>query len=222
MFEFSIVDFLSQYAYQPYAVYGFIVLFMTASSFGLPIPEEVTLVSAGLIAYMARHPDIFPPPTPDAVGVNLTLLSVICFIAVLGSDFLIYTIGRLFGDRIIETKFFKRNVGEKRFQKIDKLYQKYGYWASGLFRFLPGVRFPGHMSCGFMKVPVHRFLAVDGAAALLSVPTQVVLVAFYGEVILSKIKQFKIIAAEVIAVIVLLWLSRKLYFYLKRRKEVRT
>src|SRR5690606_8730374 len=129
-------------AYQPYFVYGFIVLFMTASSFGLPIPEEMTLVSAGLVAYMANHPAKFPPPYPGAEGVNLYVLCTVCFIAVLGSDVLIYFLGKIFGRRKVQTKFFKKQIGDERFNKINAIFLKYRYWACGLFRFTPGVRFP--------------------------------------------------------------------------------
>lgn len=218
MFEFDVLQFFAKYAYEPYYVYSFIVLFMTASSFGLPIPEEMTLVSAGIVAYMARNPDLYPPPFPGAEGVNLVLLCVICFIAVLGSDLLIYTIGKLFGKKLIKTEFFNNRIGHERFNKINQIFQKYSFWACGLFRFTPGVRFPGHMSCGMMGIPLWKFILVDGFAALISVPTQVLLVAYYGEVILDKIKEFKIVLAIIIGVLIVLWLGRKLFIFVRDRR----
>lgn len=218
MTDLPIVEFFSQYAYQPYQVYGFIVLFMTASSFGLPIPEEMTLVSAGLVAYMAKHPDQFPPPYPGAEGVNLFILAVVCFVAVLGSDLIIYFLGKFFGRKIIKTKFFNNNIGQERFDKINKAFNKYSYWACGLFRFTPGVRFPGHMSCGLMGIPLWQFLLVDGTAALLSVPTQVILVANYGEIILAKIQEFKIALAIIIGIVVSIWLLKRLYHFVQKRR----
>lgn len=215
----NLVEFFQEYAYNPTAVYSFIILFMTASSFGLPIPEEMTLVSAGLVAYMAMHPDKFPPPSPDAEGVNLTLLSIICFLAVLGSDILIYFIGRLFGPKIVKSKFFNKQIGPKNYEKINKLFMKYSHWACGLFRFTPGVRFPGHMTCGLMGVPLWKFIAIDGGAALISVPTQVLLVAFYGEVILAKIKEFKLILISLIGIAILFVLLRKLYFKIREKQS---
>lgn len=203
MTDTTIVEFFANYAYQPYFVYGFIVLFMTASSFGLPIPEEMTLVSAGLVAYMANHPEQYPPPFPGAEGVNLVILSIICFFAVLGSDMLIYFLGKLFGRKLIKTKFFNNRIGQERFNKINSLFKKYSYWACGVFRFTPGVRFPGHLSCGLMGIPLLQFVLVDGLAALISVPTQVYFVATYGEVILAKIKEFKLIIAGIILVLIL-------------------
>lgn len=218
MIDGPIVEFFSQYAYQPYFVYGFIVLFMTASSFGLPIPEEMTLVSAGIVAYMAKNPAQFPPPTPDAEGVNLVVLSIVCFVAVLGSDVLIYFLGKIFGRRIIKTKFFNNRIGQERFNKINNIFQKYSYWACGLFRFAPGVRFPGHLSCGLMGIPIWQFLLVDGLAALVSVPTQVLLVANYGDVILGKIKQFKMALGVVILILILAWLIKKTIEHFKKKR----
>ena len=216
--EFDIVVFFAEYAYQPALVYTFIVLFMTASSFGLPIPEEMTLVSAGLVAYMAQHPAQFPPPTPGAEGVNLVTLSIVCFVAVLGSDILIYTLGRVFGQKLVKTKFFNNRIGQERFNKINKLFQKYSYWACGFFRFTPGIRFPGHLSCGLMGISIWKFIIVDGLAALVSVPTQVVLVSMYGEVILDKIKEFKLILLAIIGVIILVWLVKKGISILAKRR----
>ncbi|MBC74411.1 MAG: hypothetical protein CME64_00190 [Halobacteriovoraceae bacterium] len=221
MNEIAIVDFFASYAYQPVFVYAFIVLFMTASSFGLPIPEEMTLVSAGIVAYMAMHPDQYPPPTPDAEGVNLIILSIVCFIAVLGSDVLIYFLGKTFGRRIVQSNFFNKRISQERFNKINNVFNKYSHWACGLFRFTPGVRFPGHLSCGIMGVPLWKFILIDGAAALISVPTQVLLVAYYGEVILGKIKEFKIAVGVLILGLLAFWILKRLYqmFATKRARD---
>lgn len=210
MSESAILEIFSNYAYQPYLVYTIIILFMTASSFGLPIPEEVTLISAGLVAYMALHPAIYPPPTPDAEGVNLVVLSAVCFVAVLGSDIVIYTIGRVYGQKVVKSKFFNKHVSVERFKQINKIFNKYSYWACGIFRFTPGIRFPGHLTCGLMGVSFWQFLLIDGFAALISVPTQVLLVAHYGEVILDKIKEFKLVLFGIIALTVLIFVAKKM------------
>ncbi|MBN2496005.1 MAG: DedA family protein [Deltaproteobacteria bacterium] len=222
MSDSAIVEFFSAYAYQPLFVYSFIVVFMTASSFGLPIPEEVTLVSAGLVAYMARHPAEFPPPSPDAQGVDLTLLAIICLVAVLGSDIFIYMLGRTFGRRIVRSRFFDRLIGKKKLDRIERSFQKYKYWASGLFRFTPGVRFPGHMSCGMLGVPLWVFVLVDGSAALISVPTQVLLVAYFGDVIIDKLTRFKLIIGSIIALLLCVWIGWKIYQHLAARKRAKT
>lgn len=212
--EFShnaLMAFFSQYAYQPAYVYGFICLFMFASSFGLPVPEELVLVTAGLVAYMAHNPDKFPPPYDGAEGVNVFTLAVVCFLAVFLSDFIVYLIGKFFGGKIIKTKFFQKQVAGRGFDRINSWFQKYGGWACGIFRFTPGLRFPGHMSCGLLGIPLWKFTLIDGLAALISVPTQVYFVATYGEIILNKIAEFKLIAISVLGVLLVMWLIRKIY-----------
>lgn len=212
--EFShqaLMTFFSQYAYQPYYVYGFITLFMFASSFGFPVPEELVLVTSGLVAYMAHNPDKFPPPYPGAESVNVYTLCIVCFLVVFMSDFIVYLIGKFFGGRIIKTRFFQKQVAGKGFDTINSWFQKYGGLACGFFRFTPGLRFPGHMSCGLLGIPVWKFIAIDGIAALISVPTQVYFVATYGEIILSKITEFKKYVALGLLIIGLIWLIRKVY-----------
>ena len=215
MFEFfseaNLLAMFSQFAYDPIKVYAFIVLFMTASSFGLPVPEEIVLVSAGLVAYMAKRPDLVPPPYVGAEGVNVITLCIVCFFAVFFSDFLVYMIGKFFGSRIIKTKFFQKQVAGEGFNRINLWFQKYGGWACGIFRFTPGLRFPGHMSCGLLGIPAWKFMAVDGLAAVISVPTQVYFVATYGDIILNKIREFKMYLGLVLAVALVIWLIRKIY-----------
>ncbi len=214
MIEFSeagLMSFFSQYAYEPMYVYGFVVAFMFASSFGLPIPEELTLISAGLVAHMAHNPEIYPPPYEGAVGVNVVTLSIVCFLAVFLSDLTVYFIGKFFGAQIIKTRFFQKQVAGSGFDRINGWFSKYGPMASGIFRFTPGLRFPGHMSCGLFGISLWKFIAVDGLAALISVPTQVYFVATYGDVILQKVKEFKIYVIGFGAVLLVVWLARKVY-----------
>lgn len=189
--EVWLTETFTHYAYQPYMVYGLIVLLMTASSFGLPIPEEFTLVTVGFIAYTARFPETYPPPTPNAVGINMYVLAIVSLIAVLSSDVLVYSIGRFFGKKLMSSNFFKKKVKQERFDKINLLFQKYSGFAIFGFRFMPGIRFPGHLTCGMTKVPLKKFLSIDGLAASISVPTQVLVVAIYGKVIISTISKYK-------------------------------
>lgn len=206
-----LMAFFSQYAYQPMFVYMFVTLFMLAASFGLPIPEELVLISSGLVAYMAHHPEQYPPPTPGAEGVNIITLCIVSFFAVLGSDTVVYLIGKLFGGKIIKTKFFQKQVAGEGFDRINRWFQKYGSLAAGIFRFTPGLRFPGHLSCGLLGLPMWKFLLVDGAVALISVPTQVYIVGTYGGDILKKIAEFKKYVLIAVAVVAVIWLGKKVY-----------
>jgi len=184
---------------------------MIFSAVGLPFPEEATLVSVGLLAYMGMNPELFPPPFAGAPHVNPKMAAAVAFVAVFISDFIIYSIGRFFGRRIFELKPVKSVLSEENRVRIEEWTQKYGAYACGIFRFTPGLRFPGHLACGMLRFPAWKFALIDGTAALISVPTQILLLAFYGEVILKFIKQFKIILLCLFVVAVGFLLFKKFF-----------
>ncbi len=213
--EDQILVWFSQYAYQPLTVYFTVVLFMLASSFGLPIPEEVTLISTGIVAYMGSRPDLYPPPYDGAAVVGVKTAAAICFLAVFLSDFLVFSLGRYLGNRLIKTRFLQKN--RETFDKVSRWVQRYGMWAAGIFRFTPGFRFPGHFSCGMLGLKPRQFVAVDGLAALVSVPTQVILIASFGDKILGNLKEAKLVLFAIIAVLVGIFFLRR---YWDKRKTV--
>ncbi len=194
-------------AYMPWAVYGAICGFMILSAFGLPLPEEVILVSAGFIGHMALFP---ATPHPEgAQVVNVHVLAAVAFCSVMGSDYLIYFLGKRFGPKLFETKWFGRMVSVDRLTKVRGWMQKYGYWPVIVFRFTPGVRFPGHLMCGAMGLSPWKFLAVDALAAGISVPTQIYFVSYYGKEILHYFKTAKIYLASALVVGLIIFLFLK-------------
>lgn len=229
MFEETILSFLLQYAYMPYLVYGFVVMFMLMSGFGFPIPEEIVLVSCGLIAYMSLNPDIYPPPEVGAKSVDVYILATVCFFSVMLSDTVVYFLGKKHGEKVFYVlakirhffltpskkkentveAIYQRSITSPTFTKINQLFQNHGMIAVGIFRFTPGIRFPGHLSCGMMGVSLWKFLLVDFIVAVLSVPTQVLFVAFYGEVILDKFREFKLIILSIAAIAIVIYLINK-------------
>ena len=207
---------LTPYAYEPTWIYTFLIVMMLLSAVGLPFPEEATLVSVGVLAYMGMNPDQFPPPFPGAPHVNPKHAAAVAFLAVFFSDFLIYGIGRFFGRRIFELKPLKAILSAENRVRIENWTHKYGAYACGIFRFTPGVRFPGHLACGMLKFPVWKFALIDGIAALISVPTQILLLAHYGEPILKFLKQFKIVVLCLLAILLCIFLYKK---YLTKRPQ---
>lgn len=205
-----IFQWMSQYAYSPTMVYAGIVVMMLLSAVGLPLPEEVTLISAGILAYMGANPDLFPPPFPHAPVVNAKEAAVIAFLAVFTSDFLIYGIGRRWGRKLLYSKKLSGVFKPEMMVKVEKWTHKYGAYACGIFRFTPGIRFPGHLACGMLKFPAWKFGMVDGIAAMISVPTQILLIAHYGEPILTSLRKFKVTLLWIILAAILLFAIYKL------------
>lgn len=211
-----IFAFLAQFAYEPTIVYSLIVTLMIASSFGLPIPEELTLISAGFITHMAIHPEIFPPPFAGATSVNPIVTAIVCFVSVFLSDFLVFMLGRKFGSKMLRSKYFERYRNSASMKKVEGFTEKYGALACGIFRFTPGLRFPGHFACGSMKIPVWKFVVVDGLAALITVPTQVLLIAHYGELMFEFLKEFKIAVFSILACLLIFYIVRSIISHKKQ------
>jgi len=218
--EHAFFEWFSQFAYQPHLVYLFVVLFMLASSFGLPIPEEITLISTGLVTYMAKHPDKYPPPFPGAPHVDMFTAANVAFFAVFFSDILVFSLGKFFGRRVTNSRFMQRFISPDSMGKIHALAQKYSYWVCGIFRFTPGLRFPGHLSCGMSGISYSKFLLIDGIAALVSVPTQIFLVAHYGEDIIKQVKRFNAAIGIIVAIILIVFITRKIIQHRRMKKSL--
>ncbi len=209
----QIFQWLSTYAYQPMMVYAMVVGMMVASGFGLPIPEEVTIISVGLISYMGAHPELFPPPYPGAPVVHAWHAAIVTLFAVIFSDFLVYTLGRVFGRKIVSGPRFKKVFSDSLMNKVANFTEKYGIYAAGIFRFTPGFRFPGHIMLGMMHFSAIRFAIVDTFAAGLSVPTQIYLIGHFGEEILKTMHQFKVYIGIGLLILFAVFILRKLWFY---------
>jgi membrane protein DedA with SNARE-associated domain len=205
-----IFQWMSQFAYQPGIVYAALIGMMALSAVGFPLPEEVTLISVGILAFMGAHPQHFPPPYEGAPVVSVHMASAVAFTAIICSDLLIYFIGRFFGRKLLYHPRVHRFFPESTMKRVEEWTHKYGAYACGIFRFTPGLRFPGHLVTGMMKYPAWKFLLIDGVAALISVPTQIYLLAHYGEPILKYLRQFKMVLLAVLAVVLVYFLVRKL------------
>lgn len=96
-------------------------------------------------------------------------------------------------------------------KRVEEWTHKYGAYACGIFRFTPGLRFPGHLACGMLRYPVWKFLVIDGIAALISVPTQIYLLAHYGEPILKYLRQFKLVLFGIIGLLVVYFVAKKIH-----------
>ncbi len=215
--ESKIFAFLSTYAHEPIKLYSYIMFFMLLSGFGVPIPEEVTLIASGLIAYMAMHPDLFPPPEGVYNPVNLTTIMIWLSFCVIFADTIIYLLGYFHGKKILQWKIVKRFVSDEAMEKINEWFHKYSYFACGVFRFTPGIRFFGHIVCGMLRIPYWKFFLVDLIVVGTLTPLQLYFIATYGDVILSTIKRFKMF---ILALIILYFIYTLVKRFLPKKEPV--
>jgi len=199
-------------------VYSLVVLVMFLSSLGLPLPEEFSIISLGVLSYMGAHPEIYPPPYEGAPYVKVLPSIIVCAGSIFLSDFLIFSVGRRFGPSIFKSEWFGRHVKPDKLDKVKTWARKWGSVVPGLFRLIPGARFPGHLLCGALGIKKSAFIAVDGFVVALVVPTQILLISHYGEVVVDVIKKFQpfIIGFCLIILTGLFW---NLYKFFKSKSD---
>ena len=164
----SLLHFLEQYPYPG------LILFMILCGLGLPVPEEITLAFAGYISYAGKA--------------DVWWAAVACGIGILAGDLLPFTLGRLFGPRILRIRAVRAFVTRRRLSSFDKWFQRQGYKALIAARFLPGMRTAAFFTAGALKLSLFRFMLIDGLGILVVTPTFVFLGYHFGSEIDQLIK----------------------------------
>ncbi|RME05497.1 MAG: DedA family protein [Deltaproteobacteria bacterium] len=134
---------------------------------GLPLPEDILLITAGYLSYTR--------------GWNLYGMVLVALCGVLLGDTTIFWLGRSFGREILNVRLFNRWMSPKRIEKTERFFERYGEKAIFFSRFLPGLRAPTYLIAGTMRFDFPLFLLLDGLAALVSVPTVVYLAFHFGD-----------------------------------------
>jgi membrane protein DedA with SNARE-associated domain len=154
-------------AASPSTVYYSLAGVLLLCGLGLPIPEDLSLISAGALAY-------------EGV-INVHKAFLVCLAAVLGGDSLAFLLGRFFGPRVLASRLFRRFFTPKKQLRVKAYFRKYGSKVMFVGRFLPGLRFTIYFSAGILKVRPGVFFIYDSLAALLSVPLLVYAAYFFGD-----------------------------------------
>ncbi|HXU82688.1 MAG TPA: DedA family protein [Polyangia bacterium] len=150
----------------PSTVYYSLAGVLLLCGLGLPIPEDLSLITAGWLAY-------------EGV-INVHKAFFVCLAAVLGGDTLAFLLGRFFGPRVLASRLFKRFFTPKKQMRVRAYFRKYGSKVMFVGRFLPGLRFTIYFSAGILKVKPAVFFVYDSLAALLSVPLLVYAAFYFG------------------------------------------
>ena len=156
-----LISFFTDYGY--WAVLFVLII----CGFGVPIPEDITLVSGGVIA------GLYPE------SVNSHLMLVVSMIGVLAGDSTMYWLGRIYGTRILRFRPMRKIVTLERLKMVREKFDQYGNRVLFVARFLPGLRAPIYMVSGITRrVSYTRFVLIDFCAAIISVPIWVYLGEF--------------------------------------------
>ena len=151
-----LISFFTDYGY-------FAVLFvLIICGFGVPIPEDITLFSGGVISGLGYA--------------NVHVMLLVSFFGVLLGDSTMYWLGRIYGVKILRFRPIRRFLTVERLRLVRNKFDQYGNRVLFIARFLPGLRAPIYMVAGITRrVSFIRFLLLDLFASIISVPIWVYL-----------------------------------------------
>jgi membrane protein DedA with SNARE-associated domain len=195
--------------------YVFVFVVLVLCGFGLPMPEDVVLVTGGVLAWlnsdleaaslagMARDPGLLA-----MVGVGLG--------GILAGDSVIYLAGRRFGHRVADFRPLRRIITPEKLELVEKKVRQRGNVVVMFARFLPGLRAPTYFTVGHSRLPYWKFLLFDGTAALVSAPLWVCVGFWFGSDleeaarVASQFSHYILLAVAVVLVaVVLRWLQQR-------------
>jgi membrane protein DedA with SNARE-associated domain len=167
--EAALLEFIQvnpSYAYA--SVFGVLLL----CGLGLPMPEDIVLVTGGYMVYLAGK---------QGLGAPSLIPMVICgMIGVLSGDTILYFAGRRLGPRVTKVWPFRTLINEARMKKVQGFFDKYGARTAFVARFAAGLRAPTYLLAGTAGMRFRTFIIADGSAALLSVPAWILLAYYFG------------------------------------------
>jgi membrane protein DedA with SNARE-associated domain len=142
---------------QNFGDYGYLGVFVAliAAGFGFPIPEELPVITAGILV---GH--------EDTKLRWYIMLPVVITGVVIGDGFL-YGVGRIWGQRLLKIGWVQRKLlpPQKR-EEIEKNFADRGIMVLLGARLLPGIRSSIFIMAGMLRVPLGRFLLADGLYAI--------------------------------------------------------
>ncbi|MFM8272046.1 MAG: DedA family protein [Gemmata sp.] len=165
-----------------YHYLGIFTALMAASTF-VPMPEELPVITAGImVGHSDAEYDGEPHPDPnntdpdrrdevrrrdDPRRLRWWIMLPVVMAGVVIGDGLLYTVGRLWGRRLLDLKWVQRRLlpPDKR-ERIEKNFHDRGIMILLGARFLPGIRGPIFVMAGVLRVPAGRFMLADAIYAV--------------------------------------------------------
>lgn len=174
-----------------------IVLVLILTGSGLPIPEEVPIIAAGILS------------------ANETLDPLVafacCLFGALAGDCVMYWIGYHFGRGVLrDHRWWARFVTPEREQQVEVQFRRHGFKVFFVARFLVGLRSPVYLTAGILRVSFRRFFVIDLVCATSVVGTFFWLTYFFGTHIAQWVGRVEVLLTVVVCIalvctVVYLW-----------------
>ena len=139
----------------PVAVYLSVGIIIGLESLGIPLPGEIALVSAAVLA-------------TQEVGISPVWVGVAAIIGAITGDSIGYTLGRRFGMGLFEKlgTRFPKHFGTGHVALAKQLFNRWGVWTVFIGRFIALLRILAGPMAGALRMRYPYFLAANAAGAI--------------------------------------------------------
>lgn len=200
----TVLDLLTNHSANVIYIALFAILFL--GGFGLPLPEEATLITAGYLVFK---------------GYTDFLYTIIfCLAGVISGDLAIYVMGKIWGPSFIKSRLFCRWFSHDHMSQVAHYFEKYGNKTVFLVRFFSGFRVAVFLVAGTLRMRIYRFMLMDFLGAACSVTLTVWLAYKFGARIEDLALIFKELNRLIIAAIIVA-VAFSIFAYRRRRKNVK-
>lgn len=187
-----------------YHYYYLIPCTIILTGLGLPLPEEIPVVTAGV---MLAHPN---------EDLRWYIMLPACILAVIIGDGCLYAMGRFGGPKLLEIGWVKKHVlPPERRARIEQNFHDYGVAILLFARFMPTIRTPIFVSAGIMRVPFAKFVLADGLYAVPGVSLLMFLGWMFTDQFLSWIENIEQYRYLVVIVLLLLFSAYLVYHFMR-------
>ena len=162
------LELLSNFDFTIYGETGILVslfLMLLAGIFGLPVPEDIVVIGAGVLAHQGK--------------IGAVPGFIVCWSAVMLGDNLMYFLGRVEGMSVFERRWVRRYLSEDKVIKARELFVRKRIITIFVARHLFYLRGATFFSCGTIGMSFRRFFIADGFAACVSVPAALA-IGYFG------------------------------------------
>ena len=186
----------------PLAVYLIVGLMIMAESLGIPVPGEIALVTAAVLA--AQH----------KLAVSPAWIAVCASSGAIAGDSFGFLIGRRFGRPLFDWlgRKFPAHFGPERVAFAERIFVAHGAWAVFFGRFIALLRIFAGPLAGSLRMPYDRFLAANASGGIIWATGITYLIWFLGiaaERWLSRLSWIALIAAVAVGLVITLVIRRK-------------
>lgn len=187
---------------------GLIFVVLVVAGLGVPIPEDIPLLAAGILAQQGAAP--------------LPIALVVCMVGVMIGDTIIFMTAKRLGTKALERPFFAKMLPKTRREKIERLFHRFGGGVIFVARFLPGLRAPTFAFAGMHGMTYKRFAFWDGLALCLSAPW-IMGIGYWFAGNTEKIEEymggFKNLVIAIVGLVVVVVLAKVLWSRWRARKN---